>query len=242
MVVKRKSSKKKEIKQRVGSRAQVMHGTAKMTSGGLMKKHLKYNKRGKIVSKKASKTAKKLNRLVKLGYKTKKGKFGVVMKGGYSAINNQNELLHQDMQILSQSSIANKRGWDMEKSIEEWLYIETKDGRITEVDFSVAYNLGNERESPIGAEGAKGLKLPSGLKKLNLSGMNIGDEGAKGLDLPYGLEDLSLQYNNIGDEGAKVLFENLPNSINYVNIANNQLTIPSTHRIKNKYPSIDIYF
>ena len=29
--------------QRIGSRAQVMHGNAKMTSGGLMKKHLKYN-------------------------------------------------------------------------------------------------------------------------------------------------------------------------------------------------------
>ena len=28
---------------RIGSRAQVMHGTAKMTSGGLTKKDLKYN-------------------------------------------------------------------------------------------------------------------------------------------------------------------------------------------------------
>ena len=30
--------------QRIGSRAQVMHGTAKMTGGGLKKKDLKYNK------------------------------------------------------------------------------------------------------------------------------------------------------------------------------------------------------
>lgn len=84
--------KNKKFKQRVGSRAQVMHGTAKMTSGGLMKKHLKYNKRGKIVSKKASKTAKKLNKLVKAGYKTKKGKFGVVMKGGIGSSNVNTEL------------------------------------------------------------------------------------------------------------------------------------------------------
>ena len=70
--------------QRVGSRAQVMRGTAKMTSGGLMKKHLTYNNSGKIVSKKASKTAKKLNNLVKAGYTTIPGKFGAIktMKGG----------------------------------------------------------------------------------------------------------------------------------------------------------------
>ena len=58
-----------------GSRAEVMHGTAKRTSGGLRKQHLQYNKRGKIVSKRASARAKKENRLVKAGYKTKKGSF-----------------------------------------------------------------------------------------------------------------------------------------------------------------------
>ena len=58
-----------------GSRAEVMHGTARRTSGGLRKQHLKYNKRGKIVSKRASARAKKENRLVKAGYKPKKGKF-----------------------------------------------------------------------------------------------------------------------------------------------------------------------
>ena len=71
-----------EFKQRIGSRAQVMHGTAKMTGGGLLKKDLKYNKVGKIVSRKASKLAKKNNRLVKAGYVTKKGVFGTVKKGG----------------------------------------------------------------------------------------------------------------------------------------------------------------
>ena len=60
----------------VGTRAQVMHGTADKTSGGLQKKDLKYNKGGKIVSKKKSGSAKKDNRLVKAGYKTEKGKFG----------------------------------------------------------------------------------------------------------------------------------------------------------------------
>ena len=62
----------------VGTRAQVMHGTADKTSGGLQKKDLKYNKGGKIVSKKKSAIAKKDKRLVKAGYKTEKGKFGAV--------------------------------------------------------------------------------------------------------------------------------------------------------------------
>ena len=71
-----------KFKQRIGSRAQVMNGTAKITGGGLTKKHLKYNKRGRIVSKKASRLAKKNNRLVNAGYITKKGVFGVIKKGG----------------------------------------------------------------------------------------------------------------------------------------------------------------
>ena len=62
--------------QRVGSRAQVMHGNAKMTGGGLRKKDLKYNKQGKIVSKKMSQRAKKEKRLQKAGYTTVKGQFG----------------------------------------------------------------------------------------------------------------------------------------------------------------------
>ena len=45
----------------VGSRAQVMHGNAEKTSGGLRKKDLKYNKRGDIVSRKKSRTMKKGN-------------------------------------------------------------------------------------------------------------------------------------------------------------------------------------
>ena len=72
----------------IGSRAQVMHGTAKMTGGGLRKKDLKYNKRGRIVSRKASNLAKKNNRLVKAGYGTRKGHFGYVKRGGTVDIDN----------------------------------------------------------------------------------------------------------------------------------------------------------
>ena len=59
-----------------GSRAQVMNGNALKTPGGLTKGQLKYNKQGRIVSKKKSARAKRENRLVKAGYKTTKGEFG----------------------------------------------------------------------------------------------------------------------------------------------------------------------
>ena len=69
-------------KQITGTRAQVMHGTANKTSGGLTKSQLKYNKQGKIVSRKASALATKNNRLVKAGYVTTKGVFGIVKTRG----------------------------------------------------------------------------------------------------------------------------------------------------------------
>ena len=75
----------------VGSRAEVWHGTAKKTSGGLLKKDLKKNKRGRIVSKKMSNRAKKEKRLEKAGYKTKKGvfkKFKAKKRGGMNGKNN----------------------------------------------------------------------------------------------------------------------------------------------------------
>jgi len=58
-----------------GSRRQVYNGTAEKTSGGLKRNDLKKNKRGLIVSVRASNLAKKNNRLVKAGYITKKGVF-----------------------------------------------------------------------------------------------------------------------------------------------------------------------
>ena len=68
-------SNKSPIRKR-GSRAQVMNKTALRTPGGLKRKDLKYNKQGRIVSKKRSAKAKRENRLVKSGYVTEKGVFG----------------------------------------------------------------------------------------------------------------------------------------------------------------------
>lgn len=64
---------------RVGSRAQVMHGSAHHTSGGLTKKQLKYNKAGRIVSARKSKTAKSKGLLKKW---EKKSGFKWTMKNG----------------------------------------------------------------------------------------------------------------------------------------------------------------
>jgi len=64
-----------------GSRAQVWHGTAYKTSGGLTKNNLMQNKAGRIVSKDKHMSAKKEKRLLKAGYGTKKGKFGFVKLG-----------------------------------------------------------------------------------------------------------------------------------------------------------------
>jgi hypothetical protein len=60
----------------VGSKAEVYHGTAKHTSGGLKKKDLMKTKKGRIVSRKKHAAGKKaLKRLLKAGYKAKKGTF-----------------------------------------------------------------------------------------------------------------------------------------------------------------------
>jgi hypothetical protein len=75
----------------VGTRAEIMHGTAFKTSYGrtksqggdaLTKINLKYNKHGRIVSiAKSNKKAQLLNQLRVAGYTTKKGKFGAVKIG-----------------------------------------------------------------------------------------------------------------------------------------------------------------
>ena len=69
--------------QTIGTRAQVWHGTAKKTSGGLMKSNLMQNKAGRIVSRAKHNTAKREMRLVKHGYGTKKGEFGFVKLGSH---------------------------------------------------------------------------------------------------------------------------------------------------------------
>ena len=65
----------------VGTRAQVYHGTAKHTSGGLTRKDLMKNKHGRIVSRRKAAAGKKaLKNLVKAGYKAKKGTFKLFKK------------------------------------------------------------------------------------------------------------------------------------------------------------------
>ena len=60
----------------IGSKAEVFHGKAQRTSGGLTRKDLTMNKRGRIVSLKQQAAGKKaFTRLVKAGYKPKKGSF-----------------------------------------------------------------------------------------------------------------------------------------------------------------------
>jgi DVNP family len=65
----------------IGSRAQVFHGTAHHTSGGLTKDKLMQKKDGKIVSRRASAAGKKaLKRLTDAGYIAKKGEFKLFKK------------------------------------------------------------------------------------------------------------------------------------------------------------------
>lgn len=70
--------KGKTYKQLIGKRAKVLHGTAYKTEGGLTRKDLKYNKKGKIVSVLKSKSAKQHNRLKEHGWGFKQGEFGAV--------------------------------------------------------------------------------------------------------------------------------------------------------------------
>jgi hypothetical protein len=67
----------------VGSKAQVFHGKARHTSGGLTRKDLMKTKSGRIVSRKKHAAGKKaIKRLFKLGYKPKKGTFRLFSTSG----------------------------------------------------------------------------------------------------------------------------------------------------------------
>lgn len=73
----------------LGTKAEVFHGTAKHTSGGLHKKDLVKTKRGRIVSRRKQAAGRKaIKNLRKLGYIAKKGKFSLFTKkskrGGFS--------------------------------------------------------------------------------------------------------------------------------------------------------------
>lgn len=70
-----------EFEVTIGSKAQVYHGTAKHTSGGLVKKDLLKNKHGRIVSRKKMAAGKKaLKYLTRKGYKAKRGTFKLFRK------------------------------------------------------------------------------------------------------------------------------------------------------------------
>jgi hypothetical protein len=98
----------------VGSRAQVLHGTAYKTTGNLTKSNLIQNKNGRIVSKSKHNFEKKSKRLLKHGYGTQKGKFGAVRigsrksrsrgrrhRGGYAPPNANFSDYNQPSQIIS---------------------------------------------------------------------------------------------------------------------------------------------
>lgn len=62
----------------IGRRSQVWHGVAYKTSGGLTKKDLVLNPKGRVVSKAKYHSAKKEQRLKQFGYGARKGRFGYV--------------------------------------------------------------------------------------------------------------------------------------------------------------------
>jgi hypothetical protein len=92
----------------IGTRAQVWHGTAFKTSGGLTKGDLLQNKAGRIVSKAKYMTAKKEKRLVKAGYGTRKGKFGFVMLNGKKS----RSMSRSRSKSMSRSKSRKMRGGD----------------------------------------------------------------------------------------------------------------------------------
>lgn len=65
---------------RIGSKAQVFHGTARQTPGGLKKGDLMF-KKGRIISRRKSAAGKKaIKHLFALGFKPKKGQFTLMRK------------------------------------------------------------------------------------------------------------------------------------------------------------------
>lgn len=146
-----------KYKLNIGSRAQVMHGTAKKTVGGLIKKQLKYNKQGKIVSKKASNTAKKLNKLVKAGYITRKGHFGSFIKGGAVAAP-LNWMEHRPENTIESYILFYKR-------------LDNDSPSGLELDLLIKYSKSNNKETIFGdiIKSAKFAKFLEIIKKYNFN-------------------------------------------------------------------------
>ena len=107
------------FQQTIGTHAQVWHGTAKKTSGGLTKTNLMKNKHGHIVSKKKHALGKKsIKHLFKLGFKPKKGTMklfkkrdGNKMRGGTgSAVGSGNLGSPLDRALISGGKRRRMRG------------------------------------------------------------------------------------------------------------------------------------
>jgi hypothetical protein len=102
-----------------GSRAQVWHGNAKKTCGGLTKGDLMKNKHGRIVSKRKHTLGKKsIKHLRKLGYKTKKGHFKLFSKsrksrGGNPDINTTGNALFSGGELGQQLFSGGDIGGDI---------------------------------------------------------------------------------------------------------------------------------
>ena len=72
-----------KYKQTTGSKAQVFHGTAKHTPGGVFKDGIKQKRNGRLVFLKASRSARRTKNLWKSGFTAKKGKFGSVRRKNF---------------------------------------------------------------------------------------------------------------------------------------------------------------
>lgn len=65
----------------VGSKAEVFHGTARHTSGGLVRAGLVLNKHGRIVSRKKQALGRKsIKKLFAMGFKPQKGRFTIMRR------------------------------------------------------------------------------------------------------------------------------------------------------------------
>jgi hypothetical protein len=95
-----------------GTRAQVWHGTACHTSGGLLKKDLILNKHGRIVSRKKHHSEKKniVSRLFKKGYKPFKGRFGVSKGRGDYGSRSSLKSYHSKKHPTSRSRSRSRKG------------------------------------------------------------------------------------------------------------------------------------
>jgi hypothetical protein len=96
--------------QTTGTRAQVWHGTARKTSGGLTKSDLMQNKAGRIVSRAKHNSAKKEMRLVKHGYGTKKGEFGFVKLGSHKRSHKKRKMRGGNPMMNTMSKMMPKMG------------------------------------------------------------------------------------------------------------------------------------